>query len=43
MGNKNDHILGYGAMELQEIAISIHGHNHSDDAGSRFLHNLMFV
>jgi hypothetical protein len=45
MGNKNDHILGYDAMELQvhsdaseELAISIHGHNYSDDAGSRFLY-----
>ena len=44
MGNKNDHILGYAAMELQvhneaseEFPNSIRGHNWSDDAGSRFL------
>jgi hypothetical protein len=44
MGNKNDHILGYAPFEQQvhsdaseELDISIHGHNWSDDAGSRFL------
>lgn len=44
MGTKNNHILVYAALELQvhndvseELAISIHGHNCSDDAGSRFL------
>jgi hypothetical protein len=45
MGNKNGYIVGYDTMELQvhrddsgEPAISIHGHNYSDDVGSGSLY-----